>query len=87
MLGLRSLAEKEVDPNCLQIHVRFGGKTVQVDLDPGWSVAQVKQHIGPKLGVEPAEIKIIFAGNELPDSFILQVKFNVISTSENCQYC
>ena len=60
-------------PNTLRVHVKYAGRTVQVDLDPSWSVARVKNEIAPLLKVNPNEIKIIFAGNELPDSFVLEV--------------
>lgn len=73
MLGVSSIHPGLQGPNILRVHVRYAGRTVQVDLDPSWSVAQVKEHIAPLLNVQPNEIKIIFAGNELPDSFVLQV--------------
>lgn len=63
------------DPkNTLRVFIKYaGGKTISCDLNPSWSIKRVKEEIAPKLGVEATEIKIIFAGNELPDSFVLEV--------------
>lgn len=44
------------------------GKTVSVNLDPAWDIGDVKKIVGPKLGLKPDEIKIIFAGKELGDT-------------------
>lgn len=74
MLGVSSSSPRiGGSPNTLHVHVKYAGRTVQVDLDPSWSVSRVKDEIAPLLKVNPNEIKIIFAGNELPDSFLLEV--------------
>lgn len=64
-------------PNTLRVFIKYAGKTISTDLDPSWTIKQVKDAIAPKLQVSADEIKIIFAGNELPDSFILEV-FEII---------
>jgi len=71
MLGMS--APSALPSNALRVFIKYSGKTIQVDLDPTWSVAHIKSVVAPKLGCAPEEIKIIFAGNELPDNFILEV--------------
>jgi hypothetical protein len=73
MLGLGSSTPRILGTKTLRVYIKYCGKTVQVDLDPSWNVARVKQEISPLLRVNSNEIKIIFAGNELPDNFVLQV--------------
>jgi len=73
MIGLGNGTAIPIGPNNLRVFIKYSGKTIQVDLDSSWSVAKVKTIIAPKLDCAPEEIKIIFAGNELPDDFILQV--------------
>jgi len=72
MIGLSS-GITAVGPNTLRVFIKYSGKTVQVDLDPSWTVKKVKDIVAPKLNSSPEEIKIIFAGTELPDNFVLQV--------------
>lgn len=75
--GMSSNGTALVGPNTLRVFIKYSGRTISVDLNPSWSIKRVKNEIAPKLGVSPEEIKIIFAGNELPDSFILQVLHNL----------
>lgn len=48
------------------------GRTLAVDLDPKWDIKNVKNVIAPKLGMNPEDVKIIFAGRELLDSTIIE---------------
>lgn len=52
------------------------GRTLAVDLDPKWDIKNVKNVIAPKLGTNPEDVKIIFAGRELEDSTIIEVSDN-----------
>lgn len=52
------------------------GRTLAVDLDPKWDIKNVKNVIAPKLGMNPEDVKIIFAGRELLDSTIIEVSDN-----------
>ena len=61
-------------PQRLPIFVRFNSNTnipVQVDLQ--WNVAKLKEEIATQQGVDPTEIRIIFAGRELKDDLKLKV--------------
>ncbi|CAG0882473.1 unnamed protein product [Darwinula stevensoni] len=59
-------------PVGLHVNVRTNtGVNIQAVLDPNWSVNEVKEKIAPKLGFPASEVKIIFAGKELDDSFKL----------------
>jgi hypothetical protein len=65
-----------VGKNTLRVFIKHhhgGTDTLPVDLDPTSSIREVKRDIAPQLGLRPEEIKIIFAGKELPDELILQV--------------
>ncbi|KAJ8918341.1 hypothetical protein NQ315_008034 [Exocentrus adspersus] len=67
MLQLLSFGQKTIT-NSLNIYIKTsGGNTLSVDLDPTWDIKNVKQFVAPKLGLEPEEVKIIFAGKELGD--------------------
>lgn len=60
--------------NSLNIYIKTnGGKTVSVELDPTWDIRNVKEVIAPKLGLEPDEVKIIFAGKELGNDITIAV--------------
>lgn len=62
--------------NTLSIYVKSNtGSTISVDLDPKWDIKNVKEIVAPQLGLEPEDVKIIFAGKELLDSTILGVSF------------
>lgn len=55
--------------NSLNIYIKTNtGNTLNVDLDPSWDIKNVKEYVAPKLGIEPEEVKIIFAGKELSDN-------------------
>lgn len=73
MLELFRFGKKTIS-NSLNIYIKTsGGKTVSVDLDPTWDIRNVKEIIAPKLGLEPSEVKIIFAGKELGDDITIAV--------------
>lgn len=60
--------------NSLNIFIKCNtGNTLTVGLDPKWDIKDVKNIIAPKLGANPDEVKIIFAGKELDDSIIIEV--------------
>ena len=64
-------------PERLPIFVRLNSNTnipVQVDLQ--WNIARLKQEIAAQQGVDPTEMRIIFAGRELKDD--LQLKVSLI---------
>lgn len=66
---------KKTIRNSLSIYIKTNtGSTLSVDLDPNWYIKNVKEHIAPKLGLHPEEMKIIFAGKELSDSIMLAVR-------------
>lgn len=73
MLQLLSFGKKTIT-NSLSIYVKhIGGNTLTVELDPSWDIKNVKEIVAPKLGLEPNEVKIIFAGKELGDEIKIEV--------------
>lgn len=76
MLQLLSFSKKSLT-NSLSIYVKSNtGNTLSVELDPKWDIKDVKEFVAPQLGLEPTEMKIIFAGKELSDSTKLEVSAN-----------
>ncbi|KAF5288928.1 hypothetical protein FQA39_LY03807 [Lamprigera yunnana] len=58
--------------NSLNVYIKTsGGSTLSVNLDPQWDIKNIKKIVGPKLGLKPEEVKIIFAGKELNDNVII----------------
>ena len=47
------------------------GGSIVLQLEPSWTIKDVKLHISPKLKLAPEEIKILFAGKELGDSVLV----------------
>lgn len=75
MLELFSFGKKKIT-NKLSIFIKTNnGKSLSVDLDPKWDIEKVKELVAPQLGMQPNEVKIIFAGKELDDSTIISVRF------------
>lgn len=72
MLQLLSFSRKTLK-NTLNIYVKFKTDTLSVDLDPKWEIREVKELVAPQLGLQPNEVKIIFAGKELSDTTKLEV--------------
>lgn len=59
----------------LSVYIKTNtGKSVSVDLDPKMDIKNVKELVAPQLGLQPEEVKIIFAGKELLDSTIIEVQ-------------
>lgn len=68
MLAIFSFGRKKLS-NKLSIYVKTNiGSTLAVDLEPHMDIKDVKEMVAPQLGLEPFELKIIFAGKELPDT-------------------
>lgn len=73
MLEIFRFGKKTIH-NSLNIYVKTsGGNTLAVELDPSWHIRNVKEIVAPKLGLEPNEVKIIFAGKELGDKIKIAV--------------
>ncbi|KAF5297735.1 hypothetical protein FQR65_LT09909 [Abscondita terminalis] len=63
---------KRTISNTLNIYIKTSsGSTLSVDLDPQWDIKNIKEIVGSKIGLEPDEMKIIFAGKELSDTVII----------------
>lgn len=67
MLRLLHFSRKALKDS-LSIHVKFNCDTLSVDLNPQWDIKDVKEFVAPQLGLQPNEVKIIFAGKELSDT-------------------
>lgn len=75
VLELFSFGRKKIS-NKLSIFIKTNnGKSLSVDLDPKWDIERVKELVAPQLGLQPSEVKIIFAGKELDDSTTISVSF------------
>ncbi|KAK4880011.1 hypothetical protein RN001_008157 [Aquatica leii] len=63
---------KHTISNTLNIYIKTSnGSTLSMNLNPQWDIKNVKEIVGPKLGLQPEELKIIFAGKELSDTVII----------------
>lgn len=72
MLELLSFSKKTIK-NSLSICIKTNtGNTLQVNLDPKWDIKNVKEIVAPQLGLQPDEVKIIFAGKELCDTTTIE---------------
>lgn len=73
MLELFSFGRKKIS-NKLAVFIKTtGGKSLSIELDTKWDIKNVKELVAPRLGLQPDEVKIIFAGKELEDSTIIGV--------------
>lgn len=64
-------------PERLPIFVRLNSNiNIPVQVDLQWNIARLKQEIAAQQGVDPTEMRIIFAGRELKDD--LQLKVSLI---------
>lgn len=62
--------------NSLSVYIKSNtGNTLSVELDPKWDIRTLKERIAPKLGLAPEDVKIIFAGKELMDSIVIEVRY------------
>lgn len=78
MLELLSFGRKTIT-NTINIYVKTNtGKTLSVNLEPQWDIKNVKQLVAPQLGLEPNEVKIIFAGKELSDATTIEVRSDLL---------
>lgn len=74
LLQLLSVGKKTIT-NSLNIYIKTNtGNTLNVNLDPKWDIKTVKENVAPQLGLEPEEVKIIFAGKELCDTTVIEVR-------------
>ncbi|XP_015513677.2 E3 ubiquitin-protein ligase parkin [Neodiprion lecontei] len=72
MLQLIWFGKRKIS-NSLSIYVKTNtGNTLSIDLDPKWDIRNLKEIVGPQLGISPEDIKIIFAGKELHNSTIIE---------------
>lgn len=77
MLELLNIGRKTIE-NSLSIYIKSqNGCTLSVNLQPEWDIRNVKEIVAPRLGLQPEEVKIIFAGKELSDS--TTIRASVIS--------
>lgn len=77
MLQLLSFGKKKIT-NELNIYVKTNtGNILSLDLDPKWDIKNVKEIVGPQLGISPNDIKIIFAGKELLDTTVIEVRYHI----------
>jgi parkin len=73
MLQIFSTGTRSIK-NTINVYIKTNtGKSVSVDLDPKMDIKDVKELVAPKIGMQPEEVKIIFAGKELLDSTIIEV--------------
>lgn len=80
MLELFSFSRKKIS-NKLSIFIKTtNGKSLSVDLDPKWDIEKVKELVAPQLGLQPNEVKIIFAGKELEDSTTISVSWKLFES-------
>lgn len=66
--------------NSLNVFIKSStGNTLSIELDPKWDIRNLKERIAPKLDLSPDDIKIIFAGKELMDSIVIEVRHFLMS--------
>ena len=56
-----------------EVTVKFNDSSFAVPFEPSWTIARLKNEISRHKNVNAREIKIIFAGQELPDNWKLEV--------------
>ncbi|GBP14233.1 E3 ubiquitin-protein ligase parkin [Eumeta japonica] len=72
MLQLLTFGKNRIT-NGLSIYVKTNvGSTLTLEIDPKWDIKNVKEIVAPQLGLQPEEVKIIFAGKELSDSTVIE---------------
>lgn len=77
MLQLVS-SKQHIITNLLRIYVKTTcGSTLCLELDPKWDISEVKKMVAPKMGLQPGELKVIFAGKELSDDVIIGNKTDI----------
>lgn len=79
MLQLFWFGKKTITNN-INIYIKTSGEnTLSLDLDPTWNIKNVKEIVAPKLGLEPDDVKIIFAGKELGDTVTIGVSRRAVT--------
>lgn len=65
---------KAITEFTLPVHIKTsGGRTILMQLNPKWTVEDIKKFVAPKIGMKAEECSIIFAGKSLSDSLLLEV--------------
>lgn len=86
MLQLFWFGKKTIS-NSLNIYIKTStGNTLSLELNPDWDIKNVKEFVAPKLGLQPEEVKIIFAGKELSDTTTIAVSMFATSESQISDY-
>lgn len=79
---------KKTISNKLSIYIKTNtGRSLAVDLNPKWDIKEVKEFVAPQLGLLPDEVKIIFAGKELGDNIIIEVKEEQTNLQTKIGFC
>lgn len=74
MLRLFWFGKRKIS-NSLSIYIKTNtGNTLSIELDPKWDIKNLKEIVAPRMGIAPEDIKIIFAGKELHNSTIIEVR-------------
>lgn len=85
MLEILNIGRKTIK-NSLSIYIKSqNGCTLSVNLEPEWDIKNVKQIVAPQLGLQPEEVKIIFAGKELSDNTTIKAS-NIINFMEQSNF-
>lgn len=72
MLELLS-SKKHIIKNILSIYIKTtSGNTLSIDIDPKYDISQIKKIVAPQIGLQPEELKVIFAGKELGDDIVIE---------------
>ncbi|XP_050303446.1 E3 ubiquitin-protein ligase parkin [Anthonomus grandis grandis] len=67
------VSKKHVIHNLLSIYIKTtSGNTLCIDIDPKCDISHIKKIVAPQIGLQPDEVKVIFAGKELGDDIIIE---------------
>ena len=69
---MAACAERQLEGS-QQIFVRLLGENRSVNIERGWSILQLKEHLSKITGRKLDELNIVFAGHILPDDLTLEV--------------
>ncbi|CAG9766782.1 unnamed protein product [Ceutorhynchus assimilis] len=64
--------KKHIIQNVLSIYIKTTGGNISIDIDPKCDVSHIKKMVAPQIGLQPEELKVIFAGKELGDDIIIE---------------